>query len=203
MLTNYICNEVPTLFPQVPTPCIMDQTMHEKIQYLLSQYCFCPSDLSPTASSTTHSEVADSDLVIKLPNRPIKVRKRQRLLHSRSVTYSITCLEHIINNTLDSGNIVIKKSKKSRNNSKVNSSTRRSHYIGVSKNGDVWQALIMIDKKKTYIGTYRTEVDAAKAYDFYAIALKHLSAKTNFDYTLNEIKNMVANYYTNQGTYVV
>jgi hypothetical protein len=56
-----------------------------------------------------------------------------------------------------------KKKGKERN---VNS-RRRSRFIGVCKNGTHWQALISINKKKTYIGTYTVEKDAAKAYDFY------------------------------------
>lgn len=61
----------------------------------------------------------------------------------------------------------------------------------------------MIDRKKTYIGSYYTEEEAAKSYDFYAIVLKHLSAKTNFDYTLSEIKEMIMNYHSNNGNYLV
>jgi hypothetical protein len=202
-MTNYTLPKPAQLYLPTPAKYTIDDNMHEQIQYLLSQYCFCPEEMSTPLPQTKNNSATVEDLVIKLPNRPIKARKKTRLLHSRSVNYSITCLQHIINNTPDMGDYIVQRSKKSRNNAKINSSTRRSHFIGVSKNGDVWQALIMIDKKKTYIGTYHSENEAAVAYDFYAIALKHLGAKTNFDYTLSDIKNMVVNYYNNQGVFSI
>ena len=76
-------------------------------------------------------------------------------------------------------------------------SSRRSQYIGVFKNQNNWQALISINKRKTYIDTYSTEIEAAKAYDFYSILLNKLLAKTNFDYSKSEIISMVENYYAN------
>jgi len=57
-----------------------------------------------------------------------------------------------------------------------NSSLRRSSkFIGVSKNGDNWQAMINNGNGKKYIGTYPTEVEAASAYDLYFLALRHES----------------------------
>ena len=45
-----------------------------------------------------------------------------------------------------------------------------SKYRGVSKNGNQWQVLIMINKSKsTYAGTYTTEDFAARVYDFLSI----------------------------------
>ena len=55
----------------------------------------------------------------------------------------------------------------------------------------------MIDSKKTYIGSYHSEEKAAQAYDFYSIVLKHFSARTNFDYSLGQISEMVRNYHLN------
>ena len=71
-------------------------------------------------------------------------------------------------------------------------SNRRSTFIGVFKNGPNWQALISIDKKKTYIGTYSTELDAAKAFDYYSILLHGLTAVTNFDYSKRSIVELIA-----------
>ena len=203
MISNYNnMQDSSLLFGSVPAPASLwmdwDASLHYQLQLLIQQYCFC-SDVSSSESKVGSVQ----DLVIKLPNRPIKARKKNRLLHSRNIQYSLNCLEHIINNTMDNGQTIIYRSKKSRNNSKVQSSSRRSHYIGVSKNGDVWQSLIMIDRKKTYIGSYYTEEEAAKSYDFYAIVLKYLSAKTNFDYNLSEIKQMIMNYHSNGGNYLV
>mmetsp|Transcript_27958 Transcript_27958/g.32053 ORF Transcript_27958/g.32053 Transcript_27958/m.32053 type:complete len:98 (+) Transcript_27958:345-638(+) len=91
---------------------------------------------------------------------------------------------------------------KSKTSTPIFKNGRRSNYIGVSKNGDVWQSLIMIDGKKTYIGSYHTEEEAALSYDFYSMILKQFSAKTNFDYTLMQIRRMVDNYFINGNSLV-
>uniref|UniRef100_A0A7S3JBB2 AP2/ERF domain-containing protein n=1 Tax=Euplotes harpa TaxID=151035 RepID=A0A7S3JBB2_9SPIT len=76
-------------------------------------------------------------------------------------------------------------------------SRKRSSFIGVSKNGHNWQALISVNKRKTYIGSYRSERDAAVAFDFYCILLHSFCAKTNFSYSKTEILDMIANYMSN------
>ena len=70
-------------------------------------------------------------------------------------------------------------------------SNRRSAYIGVFKNGPNWQSLISIDKKKTYIGTYLTEIEAARAFDYYSILLHGLTAVTNLDYSKRDILELI------------
>jgi hypothetical protein len=47
--------------------------------------------------------------------------------------------------------------------------TGSSKYRGVSKNGNQWQAIIMVNNKKRYVGSYSQEVQAARAYDIAAI----------------------------------
>ena len=73
---------------------------------------------------------------------------------------------------------------------------RGSKFRGVSKNGNQWQVLIMINKKKRYIGNYKSEKDAARAYDIVAIQNHGKKAKTNFFYTSFEIEK-IKNMYTN------
>ena len=80
-------------------------------------------------------------------------------------------------------------------------SSRRSHYTGVFKNGDNWQALISIQKRKAYIGTYANELEAAKAFDFYSILLNNITATTNFYYTKKDIIGMVENFVSNDWKY--
>jgi len=55
----------------------------------------------------------------------------------------------------------------------------------VFKNGNKWQALIMINRKKTYIGNYESEEEAAKVYDEYALKYHGNKAKTNFNHEGN------------------
>jgi hypothetical protein len=73
-------------------------------------------------------------------------------------------------------------------------SKRRSRYIGVLRNGNRWQVLINVGKKKKYIGTYEKEKIAAIAHDFYSIGLNMLSAKTNFSYDESIIAEMIDSY---------
>ena len=62
---------------------------------------------------------------------------------------------------------------------------RYSKYRGVFKNGNKWQALIMINRKKMYIGNYESEEEAAKVYDEYALKYHGNKAKTNFNHEGN------------------
>jgi len=82
-------------------------------------------------------------------------------------------------------------------------SKTRSNYIGVTKNASHWQALISVQKRKTYIGTYSNEREAAVAFDFICILLHKLTAKTNFNYTKGDILSMLDNYERNNHMLVV
>ena len=42
---------------------------------------------------------------------------------------------------------------------------RRSKYIGVSRNGDKWQALLLVGKRKLYLGTLEDEEETALLHD--------------------------------------
>ena len=67
---------------------------------------------------------------------------------------------------------------------------RRSKYKGVSKNGNQWQVLVMINKNKSYVGTYPTEDLAARIYDIFVIKSKGDKAKTNFIYSESQIRKI-------------
>jgi hypothetical protein len=80
-------------------------------------------------------------------------------------------------------------------------SKTRSSFIGVTKNGWNWQALIAINKRKTYIGTYATEQEAAIAFDFHWILLHQFAAKTNLRYTRQNLIDMISNYVENDNVF--
>jgi predicted transcriptional regulator len=67
---------------------------------------------------------------------------------------------------------------------------RSSKYRGVSKNGNKWQVLIMINKNKHYLGNYPSEDLAARIYDIQAIKNWGIKARTNFVYDNNQIKKI-------------
>uniref|UniRef100_A0A7S3KSN4 AP2/ERF domain-containing protein n=1 Tax=Euplotes crassus TaxID=5936 RepID=A0A7S3KSN4_EUPCR len=71
---------------------------------------------------------------------------------------------------------------------------RRSQYIGVSKNNIHWQALINVNYAKKYIGTFLDEIEAARTYDLYALAMQGESASLNFDYTPQEMLEAIEHY---------
>jgi hypothetical protein len=52
--------------------------------------------------------------------------------------------------------------------------------------------LIMIEKKKTYIGTYRSEEEAARVYDKFTILINGIEAKTNFNYSKSDVEGILA-----------
>ena len=81
--------------------------------------------------------------------------------------------------------------KKTDENSEKNNKPRGSKYRGVSRNGNQWQVLIMVNKKKRYVGSYSREEDAARAYDKVALQNHGSKAKTNFDYTKKEVEEIL------------
>lgn len=67
----------------------------------------------------------------------------------------------------------------------------RSKFIGVSKNGNHWQSLIVINNTKVYMGTYKTEQEAARIFDFHSMVVHYKCAKVNFDYSANDLMRMI------------
>ncbi|CAI2368608.1 unnamed protein product [Moneuplotes crassus] len=73
-------------------------------------------------------------------------------------------------------------------------SARRSRYTGVFKNGLKWQALINIGNKKTYIQTYSTQEEAARAFDLMSLLLNRMKAVTNYSYSKEDIFSLFSKY---------
>eukprot|EP00343_Euplotes_focardii_P011504 CAMPEP_0205832544 /NCGR_PEP_ID=MMETSP0206-20130828/47193_1 /ASSEMBLY_ACC=CAM_ASM_000279 /TAXON_ID=36767 /ORGANISM="Euplotes focardii, Strain TN1" /LENGTH=88 /DNA_ID=CAMNT_0053138161 /DNA_START=77 /DNA_END=343 /DNA_ORIENTATION=- len=70
--------------------------------------------------------------------------------------------------------------------------SRGSRFRGVSKNGSKFQVFIMIHKKKRFIGVFEDEETAAKVYDKLAIIFHGHKAKTNFNYKVTQLEEMMA-----------
>lgn len=62
----------------------------------------------------------------------------------------------------------------------ASSSQLRSQYIGVHWHQNRWQVRMRIEKEQHYIGRFRDELEAARAYDAAAIALRGQFARLNF-----------------------
>ena len=109
-------------------------------------------------------------------NNEIKVLKNNKivyvnkdLLNSYSTSRSVKKLKKI--------NFVIRKK-------------RSCKYRGVSKNGNNWQVLIMINHKKYFLGNYPSEDLAARIYDIKAIKSWGVKARTNFFYDKSQIQKI-------------
>ena len=106
----------------------------------------------------------------------VKVMINNKLVYSNSIG---TNLYQYSNNVQKSKKIIF-----------IDVGRRRSKYRGVSKNGNQWQVLIMINKSKSYVGTYTTEDFAARVYDILAIKNRGNKAKTNFIYSESQIRKI-------------
>jgi hypothetical protein len=106
----------------------------------------------------------------------VKVMINNKLVYSNSTRNN---LYHYSNNVQKSKKIIF-----------IDVGRRRSKYRVVSKNGNQWQVLIMINKSKSYVGTYTTEDFAARVYDILAIKNRGNKAKTNFIYSESQIRKI-------------
>ena len=57
---------------------------------------------------------------------------------------------------------------------------KRSKFRGVLWKGNRWQAFIMVKRNKNYIGNFKSEEEAAKVYDEYAMKFHKNKARLNF-----------------------
>ena len=63
---------------------------------------------------------------------------------------------------------------------KKNINYRSSKFRGVLRRGKSWQVFIMINRNKNYIGNFKSEEEAAKVYDKYAMKFHKEKARLNF-----------------------
>uniref|UniRef100_A0A7S3N4K7 AP2/ERF domain-containing protein n=1 Tax=Euplotes harpa TaxID=151035 RepID=A0A7S3N4K7_9SPIT len=120
---------------------------------------------------------------------------RRVSIHDMSLSLRLSEFINILNSmNCDASSVVVLQKKK---HDRRRASARRSRFIGVSKNGPSWQAMITVNRRKTYIGTYKTERDAAIAFDFYSMLVHRMEGKTNFSYTKEQLWQMVGNFSDN------
>jgi len=105
------------------------------------------------------------------------------ILNNKKAVYINKCLLNSYSTSR-----AIKKFKKNKFEVKKKNSSK---YRGVSKNGNKWQVLIMINSKKSYIGSYLSEEIAARIYDILSIKNRGIKAKTNFIYNHIQIKKII------------
>jgi hypothetical protein len=109
-------------------------------------------------------------------NNEIKVLKNNKVVYINT---------YLLNSYSSSRNI-----KTLNNIAFVGRNKRSSQYRGVSKNGNLWQVLMMINNNQYYLGRYPSEELAARIYDILAIKNRGVKARTNFVYNNNQIKKI-------------
>ena len=174
------------------------------LSLLLEQYCLCTHELNSSSTndiSTSQSALSykshetSYDKPHKTDQKAIKTRRRRNILPNLDSDL-LRLLEKARNGDLEE---VF--SEKKLMKSQMNKSSRRSsQYIGVSKNGDNWQSLINHGHSKKYIGTYSNEIEAAIAYDFFAIALQGSKSRINFKYNCEILADMINSYFEDART---
>jgi hypothetical protein len=123
----------------------------------------------------------------------IRTVKNKKIVYCQGDFNSMNQYPKYLLNEMNSSTININEVEKEEKDFNRNRGQRGSKYRGVSKNGNQWQVLIMINKKKRYIGNYKNEEEAASSYDIVAIQNHGNKAKTNFYYTpeqIDKIKKM-------------
>jgi hypothetical protein len=134
------------------------------------------------------------------PKNKMTSKKRKRFLKNNKLVFIQS--DKVNENKEENNNQNASGEEENQNNDSLNSEKiteliqknykpRGSRYRGVSKNGSQWQVLIMVKKKKRYLGSFSNEEEAARAYDKVALQHHGIKAKTNYDYTKEELEKIM------------
>jgi hypothetical protein len=159
------------------------------------------TDLSNTPSPTNNTISSKSTKkinyfkVINTKNENGKTKKRKRkIIKQTENNNEIKVLKNnkvvYVNNFLLNSYSTSKNIKKLDKIAFIRRNKRSSRFRGVSKNGNQWQVLMMIKKRKLYVGSFASEELAARIYDVLTIKSRGIRARTNFIYTSKQIKNI-------------
>ena len=158
------------------------------------------TDVSNTPFPTNNAISSESSKksfyfnVIHNKNERTKRRKKRKIIKQTENNNEIKVLKNnkvvYVNNFLLNSYSTSKNIKELNTIAFVERNKRSSRFRGVSKNGNQWQVLMMINKNKSYIGSYDSEEFAARIYDVLAIKNRGMNARTNFIYSSKQIKNI-------------
>ena len=141
--------------------------------------------------------IFDSFWLCGLYETPVTKPRSDKTIATHNFTVNMRKLHNEIINLSHLSEVYVKPYRKARASTHKKVSKRRSQFIGVTKNSRNYQALIVIKGKKTYIGSFETELEAAQKYDWHAMLLHGRKATTNFVYTGDDVLSLIA---ANQGS---
>lgn len=122
--------------------------------------------------------------------QPVKAIKHKKMVYCQKNSNEDDESTSLVEFKEKSKTKITNTNKKSIKNNLFLESLRSSQYRGVSKNGKQWQVLIMVKNQKLYLGTFKTELEAARHYDYYSIKHHGIKAKTNFYYDKGELEKI-------------
>ena len=173
---HYISYALPPLGPLNPQPWLLQPscTVYEEAQDLnfaegpCVQERFC-REVPTRLCSRIEEPLASSAQII---NRPEALRKivddHQTKQPSKRLLERLLCELSLFP---DTENTIVHKSFKNpppkKKRKKIQSASK---YIGVSKNGNKWQALLLVGTQRLYLGSVEDELDAAILYDRHSLA---------------------------------
>jgi len=91
-------------------------------------------------------------------------------------------VDHINNNGLDNHVTNLRISNFSQNRQRGSIARGRSGYLGVTPQKSGWAAKVWFENKCIYLGYFKSPIEAARAYDRFALERWGVHAKTNFSF---------------------
>ncbi|CAI2374428.1 unnamed protein product [Moneuplotes crassus] len=184
-------------YPPQPTPLVVQNLPHNNPNLPKTSFPISPP-LTPKAlnrkSTSRPSDAKTSEEAKQEVRSPVVLKKRRRRTELLDISQKLLKMKASILKQYVKGFESVRKRAKSANQKNF---SRRSKYIGVSKNICNWQALINVGSVKKYIGTFVDEHQAARAFDIYSIALRGEKAPINFDYTAKEMLERIEYFLEN------
>lgn len=167
-----------SLLPQVKENEKIEKTIEPKIDIIIEDNVEVDknSNIIKSDSSNTEEDVTNLVSKSKLSDKSyekensIKSKVNEKNKKNDKIDKKIFYIEKILDRQKQK---ILETKKKKRG-------YRGSKYRGVTKNGKSWQVLIMINRNKKYFGNFKSEADAAHAYDRLAMKYHGEKARLNF-----------------------
>ena len=180
--------------PQQPINYIIDLKEIESIYWMWKEKK--TSEIKPL-----NTESEPSTLSSPLIQKQKRIKKKNKVLYKPYVIEKAESTLEKLLNIEDKDALIFKRTSKWAITPGHLPVKQRSTFIGVSKNGNHWQSLIVINNTKVYMGTYKTQQEAAVIFDFHSMIVHFKWAKVNYDYSANDLIKMIKNFKQNSNEF--